>query len=199
MPWGRGTITARTANNWRWNQSSPPARPDTRPITTTARASSTVCVGTWPRSAVKEQESTDAHSNADTGQDLVVAASPLPEGMAKQIENSGRDIKVIQPKIEVLDRSMLAMQQRFHDYSVNGETQVNRITDPRTGKATDRTQPSFLVQIPQLQASLLRADEPQTPAGSPDTAVVPIIINPLAPRQYRRPTAIDRPMMKGRR
>lgn len=143
---------------------------------------STVCIGAWPRSAVREQDSTDAHSNGDNGQDLVVSSSPLPAGMAEEIEKqSSRDIKVFQPKIDIDDPTLLNTWKRYPYYSVDGQIQANRITDPRTGKATIRKQESFLVEIPRLQPAMTQGGADQLSPDSVNGPSAPTVVNPLAP------------------
>ena len=136
---------------------------------------STVCIGAWPRAAIREQESNEAKSNADTGQDLVVSAAPLPANLTQQLENSGRNIKVFQPKIVVDDPSLRETWRKFRFYSVNGIEQINRTTDPHTGKVTDERQESFLVQIPEVQPSIVRNEQ------ATDQDAAPTDANPMNP------------------
>ena len=138
---------------------------------------STVCVGAWPRDAVAEQQSNEAKSSSDSGQTILVSPAPLPPSLTNQLENSGQDIKVFQPKIDIKDPTLLNTWKNYKVYSVNGIDQINRITDPQTGTSIDRPQQTFLVEIPQLQPSILSNNAPS--AG--DDSAPPQVFNPLGP------------------
>lgn len=137
---------------------------------------STVCIGAWPRSAIKEQEANRAKSRGDTGEELVVAAAPLGDELTRKLEGSGRDIKVVQPKIEILDPVMLETWKQFPEYAVDGRVQVRNIPDPRTHQTTQRRQSSFLVEIPRAQGTLLRGNAPE--AAPPPSLLAPTLGTP---------------------
>lgn len=137
---------------------------------------STVCIGAWPRNAVAEQESNDAKSSSDSSQSLIVSASPLPAGVADQLEKNGDNVKVFQPKIHINDASMATALKDFPQYSVNGEMQNNRVTNPQTGQTVSKPQPTFLVEIPRLQPSILGNN-----GQSPQDSGPPTMINPMTP------------------
>lgn len=139
---------------------------------------SQVCIGAWPRSAVKEQERSNAISSseakANSGESVVVATGGLTPSLAQKLQERG-DVKVFQPKIEILDPDMLRTLQSYPEYSVNGEVKGTYITDPVTHRKTLRRQPSFMTQIPVNQPSLL------TGGGAADQAPAPGLLNPNAP------------------
>ena len=140
---------------------------------------STVCIGAWPRSAIAEQEAAAVGSqqNGDSSQDILVSPTPLPKSITDQIESSGKNIKIFQPKVDITDPTIINTFKQFPEYALNGAVQVDRITDPKTGQTTQRPQKSFLVEIPRLQPSLIGASQaPQDDASAP-----PSIINPLGP------------------
>ncbi|HEY0008390.1 MAG TPA: hypothetical protein VGB55_06680 [Tepidisphaeraceae bacterium] len=115
-----------------------------------------VCIGVWPRSAIREQEKSSAESrsesSADSGEALVVSPGGLSQGMTEQMQ-ANPNVKVFQPKIDVLDPTLMATWKKYSDYVLNGAVPVDRITDPLTGKVTSKTQNSFLVEIPRMQAA----------------------------------------------
>lgn len=143
---------------------------------------STVCIGAWPRRAVREQEAVEAQTSGDTGQELLVSNAPIPKALTDQIERSGRDVKVMQPKVDIDDPSMLAVMKEFQDYSLNGNPEVNKITDPTTGKITRRPKQSFLVEIPKAQrASLLAGDRPMVNPAEAEPAMASPLDAPRGP------------------
>lgn len=140
---------------------------------------SQVCVGAWPRRAIREQEMASAESRseakANSGEALIVSPAPLPKSFAQQLEQS-HAVKVVQPKVVIQDPS-LAQAIRYWEqfpYSVNSVAQQVTVTDPMTRKKVVRDQPPFLAQIPQVQKTLMHS----TPAVSEPS---PRMINPLNP------------------
>jgi len=145
---------------------------------------STVCIGAWPRSAIAEQQAgaVDSQHNADEGTSIVVSTTPLPPGLAEQLENSGKKVKVFQPKIDITDPSLINTWKTYPQYYVNGAPQNNRMNDPATGQSIVKPQPTFLVEIPRLQPSAISASENDTTAAqTPDNSGPSTLINPLGP------------------
>jgi hypothetical protein len=106
---------------------------------------STVFIGTWPREAVKEQDQSTGHSD-DPNKTIVVLPQPLPSGYRTDVNKAGQPIKVLVPKIEIVDPTLL---KAMHDYPanvVNGEEIMHKVqSDHGIVEVPD---PSFLVQIP---------------------------------------------------
>lgn len=140
-------------------------------------AMSQVCVGAWPRSAIREQDSDKAasfdESKANRGEALVVSPAPLPKGFAERLK-ADHDVRVFQPKVDILDPSLARTLQQYDTYAVNSEAQIIQMTDPKTGKVTKRPQPSFLTQIPAVDRSLISGNNVNTDAA-------PTLFNPLGP------------------
>lgn len=140
---------------------------------------SQVCVGAWPRRAIREQEMASAESRseakANSGEALVVSPAPLPESFAQQLEQS-HAVKVVQPKVVIQDPSLAQAIKYWEQfpYSVNSVAQQVTVTDPVTRKKVVRDQPPFLSQIPQVQKTLIR----HPPSESEPS---PTMINPLKP------------------
>jgi hypothetical protein len=145
---------------------------------------STVSIGAFPRKAVQSQAENNANPNdpnagrramgRDDRTDIVVSTAPLPDGMASAMERQ-HNVEVFQPKLEILDPNLLRVMAQYPTYAVNGQEQTNVVNDPRTGHQMVRTQPSFLVEIPAIQPSLV--------VGTPtnDAPPPPTLINPMGP------------------
>ncbi len=115
---------------------------------------SSVCIGLWPRSAVKEQDVRDDAHTVDPTQPLMVFANVLPPNMPAEIYRDGRKVHVEAPKVEILDPTLKAMFQEFPVHAVNGEVRghadgTNIIPDP-----------SYLVQVPRQTGSSVSPAEP---------------------------------------
>jgi hypothetical protein len=149
---------------------------------------STVCIGAWPRRAVREQEANSARSSGDNGQEIIVSNAPIPKALTDRIAASGRDPKVLQPKVEIDDPTLdEMMMKRYPDYYLNGVPEVNKYTDPRTGEVKRRPKQSFLFEIPRVQREGLLAGDRAAPAGG-ETAASATDPTPGAPALS--PTAV---------
>jgi hypothetical protein len=152
-----------------------------------------VCIGAWPRKAIRDQSTGGSQANSGKtaktrteGKDIVVSPGALPAGMAENLMKE-HDVEVFQPKVEIDDPSLLRAMEQYKEYSVNGLVQVNDMTDPKTNKRVRRPQPSFLVEIPLTQPSMLSTDARSNPDNPP-----PTLINPMGPAQGGRLRGVDR-------
>ena len=107
-------------------------------------AISSVCVGSWPASAVKQQQSDGgaAAPLAYADQIPVVTPEPLPENLVPKRLN-GKEVVAIAPKLEITDPSMRDMIARYPDHEINYKTRSHKT---KSGKVVN--DPSFLVSIP---------------------------------------------------
>jgi hypothetical protein len=120
-------------------------------------SSSSVCVGAWPRRAVKEQEK-EAASTYDPTQPLLVTNQPLSDRInwdsvyAKGRDGSKQRVKVMAPRLDVQDDSLAKTMRdpSFQKYALNG---------------AETPDPAFLTVIPRDAAAA--APSKQT-AGAPD-------------------------------
>ncbi len=139
---------------------------------------SQVCVGAWPRKAIAEQEMDTAGSadegKANAGEALVVSPTALPQKFTERLEQT-HNVKVVQPKVVILDPTLQQTLRAYPEYAVNGAAQPVTVTDPVTGRKSTKLQPSFLTQIPILQPSLL------TGGGTEPRDAGPAMINPMGP------------------
>jgi hypothetical protein len=119
---------------------------------------SSVCVGSWPRQAIKEQES-DAGQAMNEDDAVLVSNAPLPAKYknARMRTPDGKRIVSYAQRVEIADPSLQATFNQFPDHAVNYEIQKRRIKDD-DGKVRDVTDPSFLVVIPRPEASALNGN-----------------------------------------
>ncbi|MBC7785006.1 MAG: hypothetical protein H7144_14300 [Burkholderiales bacterium] len=133
---------------------------------------SQVCIGAWPRSAIKAQERAAAETaesgRTNSNKELYVSTTPLSAEARRTLEKSGK-YKVFAPKLEVQNPDLLRTWQKFKEYAVDGYVKVD--------KETNQPQESFLAEIPKTQTTML--------SGTPDTSATeqaaPTVINPIAP------------------
>jgi hypothetical protein len=105
-----------------------------------------VYVGSWPREAVKEQDEASAKSN-DPNQPLLVMSGPIAGAENAQFQTSdGRKMKVVMPKLEILDPSLKRMVEQYPYTYVNGEGMGRKVTKV-DGTTTVVPYPSYLVQL----------------------------------------------------
>ena len=139
-----------------------------------------VCIGAWPRRAMVEQESSQASSRSEragSGEDLVVSSAPVPDSFRNAVEQQG-GAKVVAPRIDVRDPDLLRTWKQYSEYAVNDIVQISTVTDPATGKQTQRPQQSFLVEIPETQKRSIVAGSTAPPATDQPP---PSLLNPMGP------------------
>ena len=130
---------------------------------------SSVCIGLWPRAAVKEQGARDDAHTVDPTQPLMVFADVLPPNMPTEIYRDGRKVQVEAPKVEILDPTLKATFKEFPVHAVNGEV---RGRAEGTGIIPD---PSYLVQVPRRPGSSANPAEPAR--GAPADAAADAILD----------------------
>jgi hypothetical protein len=107
---------------------------------------SEVCIGAWPREAVREQESAGGRTN-DPTEPILVSTTPLPANLRDlRTRDTGQKVKVLAPKPEYLDPTLIAAMKKYPTHSINGESVVRKYT--KDGQDTEMEDPSFLVLIP---------------------------------------------------
>ncbi len=111
---------------------------------------SSICVGAWPKGAIKRQDSDNA-STADPDSIPLVVGDTLPPLAANELHNSeGKRVTPIAPKLEVLDPHLAQAIREFPDHSINGMTYAKKA---RNGELIK--DPSFLVLVPHPDATQL--------------------------------------------
>jgi hypothetical protein len=117
---------------------------------------SSVCIGAWPDTAVREQNDFNVKGQANPLAVPLVTAGSLPtlaEGQ-QYMTPDGKPMNVVSAKYDILDPKLMEMMKLFQWHSVNG---VDRpvMLDPRTGqKRLAAPHPSFLVKIPRTPQPL---------------------------------------------
>jgi hypothetical protein len=105
-----------------------------------------VYVGSWPREAVKEQQEKSAKSD-DPSQPLLVMSGPIAGAENAQFQTKdGRKMKVIMPKLEIVDPGLKQMVDQYPYTYVNGEGMGRKVTKV-DGTTTVVPYPSYLVQL----------------------------------------------------
>lgn len=129
---------------------------------------SSVCIGIWPESAIKKQSGGDAAGNAASisPNDDIYVTSSLPENVKAIHTKDGKNVKILMPRVDVLDPTLLDTMKKFPYNSQNGYDHEHTYTDPQTHKQSVYRDPSLLVQLPQVAAPTnpnlpLGADNPQ--------------------------------------
>jgi hypothetical protein len=125
---------------------------------------SDVCIGAWPREAVKEQDKSVASSD-DPNRTIVVLNQPLPPGYKTDnlFTKDGHRAKVFVPRLDVQDPTLLTLMKQYPANVVNGQEIVHRV---QTDKGlVDVPDPSFLVRIQQDDNGTADASPPVPAPG----------------------------------
>jgi hypothetical protein len=128
---------------------------------------SSVLIGTWPREAVSEQDESVAHSD-EINKTVMVLPGPLPSGADPNSvkDPNGNPAKVVIPRVQVVDPTMITAMKQYPNNVVNGEVMVRHV-HTKTGMA-DVADPSFLVVVP-----LAKAQEQADAGGGGDAPANP--------------------------
>jgi hypothetical protein len=109
---------------------------------------SLVCIGSWPESAVDEQDEVRAENPNE-----VVGVAPAGLTVQGGVTADGRPIRVVQPKSEIKDPRLLASMKTFPNHSING-LEAPKVKNPLTGQVRTVNDPSVVVRIPRKGAEL---------------------------------------------
>jgi hypothetical protein len=122
-------------------------------------ATSEVYIGGWPRESVAEQDDSVAQSD-NPEQPLLVVPGPLPNGVDsdKIYDSSGRKVKVVMPKLQIVDPKLKVATEQYPYYYVNGEVAGRRV---QLADHTWQTVPwsSYLIQVPHDNADQDQPDK----------------------------------------
>lgn len=105
---------------------------------------SSVCIGAWPRDAIKAQESAVASSvRADAT--LLVLPDVVPDNInTRMTDREGHELLLQAPKLEILDQNMARMVHEHPYHAINGQV----FERGKTKDGTPIPDASFLVLIP---------------------------------------------------
>jgi hypothetical protein len=147
-------------------------------------STSSVCVGTWPAEALKEQDIDGSHAVADQDDAMLITDRPLPARYqnARMKTNDGQRLVPYAQRIEILDKSLTATFNDFPYHYVNYEATAKQ-EKTAEGKMQNRISPSFLVKVPHEDASVLNG------GGGVQGLLNPNGAPPIAPVDPNRPPA----------
>jgi hypothetical protein len=142
-------------------------------------ATSEVYIGSWPRAAVAEQDSSTAESR-DPNQPLLIVPGSLPKGVNPDnvVDDQGRKMKVVMPKVEIVDPTLKQATVQYPYYYVNGEVWARKIQNP-DGSEQMIPWPSYLIQVPHAnpdedqQTNTASGGEPANADSGTSAPVVP--------------------------
>jgi hypothetical protein len=131
--------------------------------------SSSVCIGAWPREALREQDS-DRGEAIDPTQDILVLEKPLPFNTNVDVRNreTGEKVRTYVPRVEPQDPTLIAAMRQYPEHSVNGVVNTKTMKD-RNGNVHQIADPSFLVKIPERETSIFTS----VPQETPPTLIAP--------------------------
>ena len=140
--------------------------------------SSLICIGSWPRGAIKEQQTDDASVTvADRDVEVMAVNVPLPANMPREfVTPEGKKVRVFAPSIEVKDPSLQSAMDRYPDFLTNGQWLGRESRDPKTGKPKVVGHRSQLLIIPRKNAGPAQTNHGVQDALrqlQPDAAVAP--------------------------
>lgn len=115
---------------------------------------SSVCIGAWPRDALKEQATDHAGTSAaNADEPIMVTNVPLNDIVHGPLIDrvTGQQVKVFAPKVQIQDPTLIAAMKKYPYHYVNGTLHAAVTRDPRTGQEIETPDPSFIVVIPGAQ------------------------------------------------
>jgi hypothetical protein len=126
---------------------------------------SSVCVGSWPRQALKEQE-VDSGEATNEDDAVMVSNVPLPARYknARIKTSDGKRLVSYAQRVEIADPSLQATFRQYPEHAVNYEFHTRKVQGA-DGKSHDVVTPSFLVIIPRAQPSALSGNGLQNMAA----------------------------------
>lgn len=140
---------------------------------------SSVCIGAWPRQALRQQNTDVARtSEQDSYNPVLVSNVPLGQlNVPNRLvdKQTGRDVKTYSPKIEIADPTLIQTMQAYPDHFVNYE-QIVRV-DKNSGQRVKDA--SFLVVVPGAEEAW-QASRGQGPVAQPQpqrSPVPPSVLN----------------------
>jgi hypothetical protein len=149
-----------------------------------------VCVGAWPRSAIKEQESDVAVDRSDPNTIVKVYNFPLPKNaITDYYDMDGKHYRIFAPKVEILNASMQLAVDRNPYFAINGLVYSKRVRD-RNKKEQVIPDPSLLLIIPHKGAAIT---DPRNSTGLSNSDAKDPAPTPPPPRPVVVPKPKDQP------
>lgn len=130
---------------------------------------SSVCIGSWPREAIREQDEQTGIAH-DPNQDVLVLPQPIAGMEHVEIRNrEGQRVRALAPKTEIVDPSLTATLAKYPTHALNGAEVIQKAKDSVTGEMKETKDPSVVVPIPHDAPSLLRQNAPPPSLVGPAT------------------------------
>lgn len=136
-------------------------------------STSSVCIGVWPREAVREENVREVVKNEDPNRPMLVLPQAVNNMDAIQ-DDKGNVVQAVAPKVEPIDPTLIAAMKQYPDHTVNGSQIIRKVRDPKTGQVVQGPEKSFLVVIPRKSPSILGGPTlPPTQEQAPVAPPVP--------------------------
>jgi hypothetical protein len=117
------------------------------------KTTSSVCIGAWPREAIKEQERRTAGVD-DPSETFILLPQALPAGVSDKVHGpDGELIKAIAPRKEIADPTFLDYTRRYPNRAINGDDIVREVK-LKTGGVKKIYEPSQVIIIPRDETIL---------------------------------------------
>jgi hypothetical protein len=133
---------------------------------------SSICIGAWPRSAVKEADThSDTAMSSNQDQTIMVIDKPLPAGTSNRIvDEKGNPVRAYTVRADISDEKLRQTLMQYPAHAVNGEETKRPAVDRATHKIVLEPDPSFLVTIPRHEEVNSRYRSMVQGEASPDSA-----------------------------
>lgn len=115
---------------------------------------SSVCIGAWPKTALREQEFDGSTARFFNEEDaLLVTNTDLPPGVKRRDlrDPQGNKVQTLTEQVDVLDKSLLATMKEYPHQFLNYEPVARRVLGA-DNKTKIVPAPSFIVKIPHVEA-----------------------------------------------
>jgi hypothetical protein len=145
-------------------------------------AISSVCIGTWPADAIKEQDIDGSHAVADQDDAMLITDTPLPARYqnARLKTSDGQRLIPYAQRTDIIDKSLIATLHDYPYHYVNYEATSKKVKNA-DGAMVDRISPSFLIKVPHEAPSLLNGGGGVGGFLNPDNAAPPGALQPVNP------------------
>jgi hypothetical protein len=109
---------------------------------------SSVCIGAWPKNAIKEQDLRSGGTADQTAIPLIVGGQLPPNVSPEMFDREGNRLVIEAPKVEYLDPTLAKATRDYPRHAVNGDDHYRVAHDGQ--KVFD---PSFLVLVPHADST----------------------------------------------
>jgi hypothetical protein len=129
--------------------------------------SSSVCIGCWPREAIRETDA--AAQNTDPDRTLLVTPNPMPDQLAQGFQREG--MNTVAPRIDIEDPTLADTMRRFPEHAVNGDVHMRQVPDPAGGPPRLEREHSVPVKIAHRDDTQDLIAPPGNDGGAPAAAM----------------------------